>query len=526
MIAIAGAGSALGLDGQVSGRVVDSVTGRPIGGVDLALSPSGAGSRLTTTSQAQGQFVFEHVKLGRYTLQGIKTGYARIAHGATGVGNPGRAILVASDRGVSGVEFKLTPLAAIAGKVTNRRGDAVPGATIACGFVDLYGAPPTMEPLRIFTDERGEFRITDMPPGRYYVQALPDSRWLPAFYPSVGEFSQAQPITLAPGQEAGGIHITVRDPRVFHVRGKVEGAVLNVKPSEIDLLLLPKGDGRKVLLGRSYVQALSRRVGGSGAIQPDGTFDLSEVEPGWYDLVAVTNSQRGSESLGRTDVVVTDRDVEGARLQIGSFVSLSFRLQPDPEGKEASCFLMAYPVDGDATVQSISGTTGPDGSFAYDRAVAGRYVLTARCKPEGWVVRSARLERGAEVQDVAAEGFSLRGSEGPAVVTLSLTRDSGTVIATVMEDRIPVPGQWVTLLPDPPAPGRVLHELSGWTNDDGHAVLKNVVPGDYRLYVWREPSPAATATNPDFLQRFEPQSTKVTVRAGETAQVQAKTIEP
>jgi hypothetical protein len=521
-------------EGILSGRVLNSVTGQPVGSVDLALAPAGSVARQSTTADAQGNFRFDRVKFGRYTLQARKAGFAPISYGAAAIGNPGRVLTMASDRGISGLDFRLIPLAAIQGKVINRNGDPVPGVTIACGFVDSYGAPPTMEPLRNLTDDRGEFRMSDMPPGRYYVQALPSQPMrpakggvgaeLPAFYPSAGKFSEAQPIVLTPGQEASGIKITLREAPVFHVRGKVTGAVANVDLSGLDLLLLPKNEEGGPLFGKSYAQVISRRVGGSSAVRPDGTFDLGGLEQGLYELVAV--AQGGQQCLGRVTLNVADRDVAGVALQLGAFVQVSFRIQPDREVNDASCNLTAYPLEGDLAMLTIVGKTGSDGVFAYDHAIAAKYALAARCKPEGWVVKSARLEGGAGVQDVFDEGLNLSGILNNAVVNLVLSKDAGIVVATVSEDGAPAQGRWVTMIPDPPAPGKVLHEMSGWSDEEGRLILKSAAPGDYRVYAWREASLATSSVNLPFLKRFEAQSSKVTVRAGEQVRVETRTVQP
>jgi hypothetical protein len=129
-------------DGSISGKVVNSATRQPVSGANLTLALAGKGVRMTMTADAQGNFSFDRVKPGRYLLEASKSGYARTTYGAASIGDPGRALTVVSDRGISGLEFRLIALVTIQGKVINRKGDPVPGVTIACGFVDRYGAPP------------------------------------------------------------------------------------------------------------------------------------------------------------------------------------------------------------------------------------------------------------------------------------------------------------------------------------------------------------------------------------------------
>jgi Carboxypeptidase regulatory-like domain len=526
--------------GSVAGRVVNSVTGQPLPDLHLTLSPLGQGTGSTASTDAQGNFSFGHVKPGRYTLRGSKAGYANMAYGTTEIGNRGRVLMVGPDQSVTDLEYRLTPLGVIQGKVVNRRGEPVQGVTIACGFVDSYGAPTTMEPLKNATDERGEYRLPDMPAGRYYVQAVPpppirrgegdDASELAAFYPSAGSFSEAQPIILAAGQEAAGVNITLREAPVFRIRGKVAGAVAGIAFSDLDLLLLPKQDRGGPGFGQGYTQALSLRVGASRAVRTDGTFELSGVERGLYELVAVAVVQRSQTPLGRVPVQVGDRDVENVVLLLGDFIQLSFRVQAEHgDLKDVSCSLVAYPVDGELALVTVAGQTGADGVFTYDHAIPGKYALGVRsCKPGSWAVKSARLEDGSERRDIFDAGMDLTGISGRAVVNLILSNDTGVVVASVKDkdDDAPAPERFVTLIPDPPRPGGTLHEMSGQSDQDGRLVLMGVAPGDYRIYAWRHYSGAASSTNPGFLTRFEAQSAKITVRAGGQAQVEMRTVQP
>lgn len=514
-------------DGPIAGTLVNSVTGLAISEAEVTLRQLDSRPGLTRTTDAQGRFRFDAVPFGRYTLQATKPGYARMSYGSTAIGNPGRVLAIASDRGITGLEYKLTPLGVIQGKVVDKNGEPVPKVTLACGYVDIYGAPPTMEPLKNLTDDRGEFRLSDMPAGRYFVQALPQPGTnLPAFYPSAGTFGEAQPIDLATGQEASGIKITLREVPVFHIKGKVTGAAENTALSDLDLLLFIKDEGGQLKLGQGYADVLSRRVGGSRAVRADGTFELSNVEPGFYELAAVATVSKNRVTLGRAVVNVGDRDLADVLLPLGDFVQMSLRLQSDSDQdlSGVSCSILGLPMDGDPTTLAIMGTTGSNRIFTYDRAIPQKYVLTAKCQPRPWVVKAAFLEGNERAQDILDAGLNL--AAGRVVVNLVLSKETGVVVVNVKDKAVPAPSRWVTLIPEPPQPGKFVHERSGWSDEDGRLVIQNVTPGDYRVYAWQQSSAAASCLNPMFLERFTAQSTKVTVKAGEQIRVEAKSIEP
>ena len=523
-------------DGPVAGTIANSVSGLPVASAEVALGPTGAAPKWTTKTDGEGKFRFDHVPFGKYNLQAAKPGYARMSFGAMAVGNPGSIVAVTSDRGATTIEFRLIPLGTIQGKVINRRGDGAANVNIACGFVDVYGAPPTMEPLRAVTDAHGEYRLSEMPPGRYYVQALPmpsatpldknhdDGSDLPAFYPSAGTFAEAQPISLAPGQEESGVIIQLREAAVFRVRGALTGSAGTGAVSNVDLLLLPKDTTAAIQFGQGYAELLSRSVGGSSAIRPDGTFELRRVERGSYELAAVTVESRSRLTIGRTVIHVGDRDLEGVKVPVGEFVQLTVRLHSEENLTGVSCSILGLPVENNPTAGAIMGITGADGTLAIDRALPDMYAFTAKCKPGSWVVDSARIDGVAAATDGGDSGLAL--GAGAVSVTLTLSKEAGFVFAQVKEDSSPAPGRWLTLIPNPPRPGRFMHELSGWSDDQGRLVIQNVAPGNYRLYAWRQASGAASALHPSFLQRFEQQAVPVSLKAGEQVSVEAPTIQP
>lgn len=152
--------------------------------------------------------------------------------------------------------------------------------------------------------------------------------------------------------------------------------------------------------------------------------------------------------------------------------------------------------------------------------------MTAKCHPGEWIVKAARFENALGMQDILDAGMDLSGVSDQATVSLVLSKNTGTVVATVKDGGSPAPGRWVTMIPDPVRPGQVAHERSGWSGDDGRLVLTGVAPGDYRVYAWQQPSVSASSVNPRFLSRFEEQSSRLTVRTGGQAEVERKTVQP
>jgi 5-hydroxyisourate hydrolase-like protein (transthyretin family) len=68
----------------VSGKVVDAVTGAPLGKVQLRLEQIGENDTLisATTSDGEGKFALAGMEPGAYRLKGLRSGYLESSYGA------------------------------------------------------------------------------------------------------------------------------------------------------------------------------------------------------------------------------------------------------------------------------------------------------------------------------------------------------------------------------------------------------------------------------------------------------------
>ena len=142
------------------------------------------------------------------------------------------------------VNLKLTPQAAISGRVVDSDGD--PGFTLELG---LYRSVFKQGKRRLESagageiDDRGQFRVGRLPPGTYYVKAEPNVGWerfnrsaseghlQPTWYPNSFDTEGSTPIILSPGQELSGIEIRLRKSATYRIRGTVSGLESVPKPA-------------------------------------------------------------------------------------------------------------------------------------------------------------------------------------------------------------------------------------------------------------------------------------------------------
>ena len=150
--------------GTVSGRVVHGMTGEPVRKATVTLTVQR--TTMQGTTGADGAFVIGQVPGGEYRLTAIKSGFLR--------GNYPYAVKVDPGQSMTGLELRLTPQGVISGKVVDEDGDPLERVTVA-----VISAKPSGR-LRGTTqagqtNDLGEFRVTQVTPGKYLVMVRRDN---------------------------------------------------------------------------------------------------------------------------------------------------------------------------------------------------------------------------------------------------------------------------------------------------------------------------------------------------------------
>lgn len=164
------------------GRVVDVGTGAPVAGAIVSLtaqfnasgqplSPSriGLGSALPSLNvmtTASGYFVFHNLSPGLFAIAARAFGYVNADF-------PPTLIEIQNSQKPTETELAVWKYAAIGGRVFDERGEPVAGIVVNAlerlasrGTIQLHVAGTAV------TDDRGEYRIFDLPPGAYVAGLL------------------------------------------------------------------------------------------------------------------------------------------------------------------------------------------------------------------------------------------------------------------------------------------------------------------------------------------------------------------
>ena len=274
-----------------------------------------------------------------------------------------------------------------------------------------------------------------------------------------------------------------------------------------------------------------------GEMRKDGSFEIRDVSPGSYTVVA-TVSGAAVPMMARQPLQVASDNVEGLRLtpQPGGTIRGYIRIEGkgraglDGSGLDPrQLFLSLRSTDGDdALLDGISLGDGfstlahvnADGSVEWKDVPPGRYFvqLAGDAVSPDWFLKSAV----AGGQDISANGISVNGGS----VTLDLVASAnGAVVDGIVADAKgePVANAVVVAVPEPRFRQRTDRFHKTMTDQSGRFGLHGMAPGDYTLYAW-ESVDAEACYNPEFLRSYEGQGSALHAGEGERKSVQLPVI--
>jgi hypothetical protein len=542
---------------SIQGTVVAASGGEALRGARLVLTPVGGGMPRTQASVAStdgdGDFAISGVPPGRYSFQASKTGY--VPQGYRPDGNEGAQTpldLVAGQK-LEKVQFKLRRAAVILGHITDENGEPAAGVQVEALVSAPRSAGMELPSLRgqwfpikvVVTNDLGEYRIYGLPPGSYYVAAIDSglgelaatmaavtmagsqlavhgggvfgspglgnaSTSHPAvYYPGVTQRNQAQKVRVAAGEEMR-IDIALLTQKTVTVSGHVLDP--NGKPA-------PQ---TTVMIRSQNLEGMFSFVRTTGATDAQGYFEIKGVMPGSY-VAWANGSFEGKDLFAEQPLEVAAEDVTGLRLQLSGGLQISGRIIV-PAGSKldlTEAQVLLSPPQGPQ--QFGFAEIKEDRTFTAADVHPGTYTVMVNGLPEGWYVSSADfggenvLERGLKVGEASA-GHSL---------DVTLRSGMGKVEGTVLKGDDPVTGAVVRLVPERLSQYHPGLERTAATDQRGHFVIPDVVPGSYRAVAASrdendsdddgdEPATAGSST------------TTVAVAEGEskTVQLKLKTREP
>src|SRR5262245_23866535 len=176
---------------SVDGIVVKLGSGEPLPGVTVQLHPERAQRELgprdiefyTVKTGQDGKFVIGNVLPGEYRLIATRSngGYVPAEYGQRSPTSEGAPFTITAGQKLNGIQLAMSPTGSISGRVYDREGDPVAHAQVnALRPIYRDGRRVLTIVQTVETNDRGEYRLFWLTPGRYYVSARPDIAKLPS----------------------------------------------------------------------------------------------------------------------------------------------------------------------------------------------------------------------------------------------------------------------------------------------------------------------------------------------------------
>lgn len=446
------AGASSSVSGTVYEREGDRVA--PLAGTFVTLRTFSGRPLATVRSGRRGRYQFAGLPRERLTLTAERSGY----YTERTAGSAGLRLVIDCTEGcgIEAADFELARGGVISGSVVDRLGEPVQGVkvSVASGRAAAAGPDSRERNLSGATDDRGQFRIAGLRPGSYTVS-------FQGRLPGSGRQITRRTILLAAGEQTGGIRITLGGDQEFQVRGRISG--------------VPYGQGYRTWLNLQSLDGSGRRVRTN--VSAEGTFEMESLTGGRYlaGAVAVERKHLTREEF-LLGVVEIRGDTAGLSLQPIETASL--------EG-EMEIFAGRPPASGAVQLASNDGHgsrwiqfRGASKDFQLSDIVPGSY----RLQSSGGRFYVKGVRHGDRIDP--ADQVTL--TPGVNRLRIVIAADHGRVFGTVRDhdSRAPLSNARVVLDGE-------RGKLQAQSDQAGHFLFGEVIPGEYRICAWADISPEA-----------------------------------
>jgi hypothetical protein len=309
----------------VDGIVTILGTSNPVVGavVELRKVECGrtGGEALTTTSGPDGKFSFKQVRAGNWCIGAAKAGgtLSPVEYRQRGYKGRGLAVAVADNQQIQDIKLMMPQTGTISGRVLDSDGEPLGHTRVQVMEAFYQDGRKRLYTLNIVqTNDQGEFSLYWLPPGEYYVSAVPEdpSRrqvmfsvappgigghradampplvtrrnladgsfvediYQPVYYGGGTDPQRAQKIDVRPAS-TNVIELSFAGARVrsFHIRGRALNGVTGQPAEGAQIRLYPKDWTATAIVPFASVDKL-------------GNFDIKGVTPGSYALYATAST--------------------------------------------------------------------------------------------------------------------------------------------------------------------------------------------------------------------------------------------
>jgi Carboxypeptidase regulatory-like domain len=497
----------------IQGTVLQKPQGQPVKKATVQLIGQAGQWQYSAVTDADGRFIVEGVKPGRYVMMVEHAGFIE-AHP--------RQILNTFSQATTDIVLHLQPAAIIVGKITDADGDPMRDVSVMATRVGS-GRAGYHEAGNGITNDLGEFRISGLRPGRYTVLANPSRRspvlesnnganagspllYVATYYPGTLDKDNSVAIDVESGSETP-VAFSVLTSRAYRVSGDVVG----LPSSNLAQILLISDNG----------------LDAEQQLEPGGKFNFPHLLPGTYRVQIMLASVLGDgmqpsmRVLGvNRPIEVNNEEISQLHLQVeqGSSVTGRFRMDNGQKFDWTQLNVMLVPSQqhteiavGDTLQRPNFSAVSKDGTFEIKNVPKARYSLIVLARESADAVRDYFTKSVIlDGQDVSNSGFEATPGTALEVV---ISAKGATIEGTVVDDK-GNPAPFVTVV-DVPSPERRLRPdlyQQDTTDKLGHFSLRGLNPGSYTVFAFEDLRENVQA--PEFLGSYGLRGEKVELGEG------------
>jgi uncharacterized surface anchored protein len=477
---------------KIAGTVVSKTDGHALARARVTVTDSKDSHKFQTrVTGDDGKYEFTGLPAGKYSLNGAKKGF--ISAGYDQHDQYWTAIVTGAGLDTEHLPLRLTPDAIVSGKVLDESGEPVRHATVMFFYQDhSSGVDRIRQSRSAQTDDLGEYEMTPLRPGAYFVSASaqpwyavhPSSRPnrftrtqdgdqltdVPAepptsvdpsldvtypvtYYPDVPNPDEAMPIPIQGGEHvAADIHLTpVPSLRmVVRVPEDAQGHV------GFPQFVQPAFDGVTYLHTNGYQQ-----------ISP-GVFEVNGIPAGRYDIRFLGGGT--NQQMNAVDLTKNGEEIDGTKAGAVSNVKFSVQLS----GQALPSHLNVGLRSNDRMLVAL-GEIDSKGEVELHNVPAGHYEISV------WGASTRYF-----ISHLSAEGASVSGhalniaAASNSSASLTLITGNADVSGKVTHAGKGLAGAMVVLVPNDPELDSDLFRRDQ-SDLDGTFTLRGVVAGSYTL---------------------------------------------
>jgi hypothetical protein len=497
----------------IEGSVINIQNSRTIPRATVTLLHfKGTGSK-SSRADGSGHFIFKNVEPGIYRLMAERQGF--FSDERKREYQP--LFEVAAGDHVRNMPVRLMPAAAVRGEILDEYNDAVQDVEIRLMVSQTrLGQMYLRVAAKATTDDRGEYRIAGLHPGKYYavveykpkalttlaaivdnvnaLQQMTDNHGHPIkvemprvpdpaytyptlFYPSTSDFQQAQSLKLNPGDEVAVNFLLVSAP-VVSIRGRVTNGMTGQPPKGASVSAFwtkyMEGDGLPALVSSE-----------------DGSFEIRGAAPGIYTLRAGFTEDNQSYA-GEQTVEVGDQGAQNVPIAaVPDFVAAGHvTVAGDVEKPRRVLIEFA----GEGLMPRIRSTANfPEFKFEAQLRPERRYYAVVRNLREDYYLKSLAVAG----HELPPDNVVVSGIRGDMEIVLS--PHGAQIEGALFDAKDDLTRGSILLVPDVAQPGPPDLYRRASADSKGKFTLRGVAPGSYRLLALESVDLDAEINEPEFL---------------------------